>query len=38
MKWNKTKKASTLFESSFPGIKKITLKEKFVFIAPDVQL
>ena len=38
MKWNKTKKASKLFESSFPGIKKITLKEKFVFIAPDVQL
>ena len=35
---HKTKKAFTLFESSFPGIKKITSKEKFVFIAPDVQL
>ena len=31
-------KVLTLFESSFPGIKKITSKEKFVFIAPDVQL
>ena len=35
---HKTKKPLTLFESSFPGIKKISLKEKFVFIAPDVQL
>ena len=33
-----TKKAFTLFESLFPGIKKITLKKECVLIALDVQL
>ena len=31
-----TKKAFTLFKSLFPGIKKITLKEKYVLTALDV--
>ena len=33
----KTKKALTLFESSFPAIEKVSLKEKYVLIALDGQ-
>ena len=33
----KTKKVLTLYESSLPAIKKISLKEKYVIIALDDQ-